>query len=174
MGPLAGEGEPLPLDLSLQLEDIPMAAAGSYLEDYLETGGTGGMLQLSLQVSGSPPEAFDATGKLELQGVQVQVPGLDGTARSVSLHAGLDYDIGYHLVAPQLRLRVESPPGVVEIDLIVGVESAVLGGPQLIEYAGRLEFRMRLLEGGQNGAEVGRISDSTLSHKLTPLCWSRD
>jgi hypothetical protein len=73
------------------------------------------------------------------------------------------------LVAPQLRLGVESPAGVVEIDLIVGVESAVLGGPQLIEYAGRLEFRMRLLEGGQNGAEVGRISDSTLSHKLTPL-----
>ncbi len=101
VGPLGGEGEPLPLDLSLELEDIPLAAAAPYLE----TGAGGGALQLSLQVSGVLPEAFDVVGKLEVEGAQVQVPGLDGTARSASLDATLDCDVGVSRGGDLLELR---------------------------------------------------------------------
>jgi len=106
VGPLAlAEGESLHLDLSLQLEGIPLAAAGPYLEDYLEIDAGGGTLQLSLQVSGSLPSAFDVVGRLEVQAARVQVPGLDGKARSASLDATLDYDVGVSRGGDLLELR---------------------------------------------------------------------
>jgi len=105
-GPLArAEGEPLQVDLSLQLEEIPLAAVGPFLEDYLETSGSGGNVSLSLQVSGSLPETFDVKGKLEVRDAEVQLPGLDGTTRSVPIDVELDCDVGVSRGGDLLELR---------------------------------------------------------------------
>jgi hypothetical protein len=70
------------------------------------------------------------------------------------------------VVTLKLGFRVEPSPGVVEIDLAVGVESAVVGLAELIQDVGLLKLPMGLLEGSASRLEIHalRISDRLCSH----------
>jgi uncharacterized protein involved in outer membrane biogenesis len=103
VGPLR-EGEFMALDVSVELEDIALAAAAPLLADYVELGGDG-TLQLTLQVKGEPPSEFDVAGTLQLSDVDVQVPGVDGAARRASVNLTIDADVGISGGGDALELR---------------------------------------------------------------------
>ncbi len=103
-GPV-GDGS-FPLDASLELEQIPLAAAAPFLSDYLELQeGQSGALDLSLHAVGVTSETLELSGVLELHGVKGSLVGVDNHRHDVSLDPRLDYEVRVDRGGETLELR---------------------------------------------------------------------
>ncbi len=88
VGPLGDGGRPTPLELSVNLRQLPLAVVRPWLEALAGAGSAVGKADLDLRLAGSFPAAYDAAGTLDLAGAR-----FDTGERSMNLDFGVRFDV---------------------------------------------------------------------------------
>ncbi len=139
VGPLAAPagraGEaPLPVDLKLDLQEIPLAVVGPLLEPAVALAPSEGTLGLGGTVKGDLRGRFQAAGSLALAGARVALPAAGGAPRPPVL---LDLDSRFDVAAAGAILEFRA------LELRTGPDTLKLEGK--VDGSGRLvQVDMRL------------------------------